>query len=304
MTKANPTAEKLKERIENGEFTQSNVAKNLNISATTMSMYLNNTYAGNVDAINQQVEKFLAQADEKKAYNFQKVNLDFVKTSVAKRVFNIAKMCQLNGEIGVCFGSSGFGKTTACKEYAKNEYGVIWLDPNENANKYEVIRLLGSALNINDEYINSLLPKITAKLKDSNYLIIVDEAENLKSPVFRTLRKIHDKCNFTFGMLFVGTERLYYNLARMKGEFEYLTNRISCVENLKCLKDSDIKALAEQVFPKLSDTCLKTFQNVSHSNARELFNLLKRTKDLVQSGNELSARTIQAASKFLIGGVI
>lgn len=296
------TADKLKQRITDGEFNQKEVAKVLDISEATMSMYLNNSYKGNSKTIDSKVVKFLQNADEKKIYDFKKVTLDFVATSVAKRVFNVAKMCQMNGEIGVCFGRSGYGKTTACKEYAKNEYGVILLDPNENANKYEVIRMLSKSLNINDDYIRTALPKIVDKLNNSNYLIIVDEAENLKSPVFRTLRKIHDRCNFSFGLLFVGTERLYYNLARMKGEFEYLTNRISYVENLQALKESDVKSLVQQVFCDLPENCLKTFKDVCHSNARELFNLLKRTKDLINSGNELSPQSIKAALKFLIGG--
>lgn len=295
-------AEKLKKRISDGEFNQKEVARLLDISETTMSMYLNNTYKGNLKTIDKKVEKFLTNADEKKEYDFKKIKLDFVKTTVATRVFNIAKMCQLNGEMGVCFGRSGFGKTTACKQYADENFGVFWLDPDEKSTKNDIIRLLSRLLGINEDYVNRAIPLIVNKLNNSNYLIIVDEAENLKAPVFRLLRKIHDKCNFTFGLLFVGTERLYYNLARMKGEFEYLTNRISCVENLQALKESDIKALASQVFCNLSDVCLKTFKEVCHSNARELFNLLKRTNDLVNSGNPLSPQTIHAASKFLIGG--
>ena len=161
------TASKLKQRITNGEFQQKEVAKVLDISESTMSMYLNNSYKGNLKTIDLKVEKFLQNTDEKKEYDFQKVTLDFVTTSVAKRVFNVAKMCQMNGEIGVCFGRSGYGKTTACKEYAKTQYGVIWLDPNENANKYEVIRMLAKSLNINDDHVRTALPKIVDKLNNS-----------------------------------------------------------------------------------------------------------------------------------------
>lgn len=296
------TVENLKQRINNGEFSQKEIAKVLDVSATTISMYLNGTYKGDSDAIDKKVQRFLLQADEKKEFDQRKIHLNFVKTTVAARVFNIAKMCQLNGEIGVCFGRSGYGKTTACKEYADKNFGVIWLDPNENANKYEIIRMLSKELCINDDYVSRASNKIISKLNNSNYLIIVDEAENLKSPVFRTLRKIHDRCNFSFGLLFVGTERLYYNLARMKGELEYLTNRISCVENLQALKEVDIKMLVNQIFTDINESCLKTFKEISHSNARELFNLLKRTKDLINSGYQLTPQTIKAASKFLIGG--
>ncbi|MCR5260616.1 MAG: AAA family ATPase [Candidatus Gastranaerophilales bacterium] len=295
-------AEKLKTRIQEGEFNQKEVARLLDVSETTLSLYLNGTYRGNSKNIDKKVEKFLLNADEKKVYEVHKIKLDFVQTTVAKRVYNIAKMCQFNGEIGVCFGRSGFGKTTACKQYAEDNYGVFWLDPDEKSSKNDIIRLLSHLLGINEDYVVRAVPLIVNKLNNSNYLIIVDEAENLKSPVFRLLRKIHDRCNFTFGLLFVGTERLYYNLARMKGEFEYLTNRISCVENLQALKETDIKALAEQVFANIDEKCLKTFKEVSHSNARELFNLLKRTKDLINSGKPLTPQTIHAASTFLIGG--
>lgn len=295
-------AEDLKNRIQNGEFNQKEVARLLDISETTMSMYLNDTYKGNIKTIDKKVVQFLQQAKEKKLYDFKKIQLDFVQTTVATRVFNIAKMCQLNGEIGVCYGRSGFGKTTACKEYQKQNFGVYWIDSDERASNRDIIRMLAKSLGINDDYVRTAEMKIVNKLNNSNFLIIVDEAENLKSPVFRTLRKIHDRCNFTFGLLFVGTERLYNNLARMKGEFEYLTNRISCVENLQALKESDVKALVEQIFKNIADDCLKTFNEVSHSNARELFNLIKRTQDLINSGSQLSPKTIFAASKFLMGG--
>ena len=181
------TVENLKQRINIGEFSQKEIAKVLDVSATTISMYLNGTYKGDSDAIDKKVQRFLLQADEKKEFDQRKIHLNFVKTTVAARVFNIAKMCQLNGEIGVCFGRSGYGKTTACKEYADKNFGVIWLDPNENANKYEIIRMLSKELGINDDYVSRASNKIISKLNNSNYLIIVDEAENLKSPVFRTL---------------------------------------------------------------------------------------------------------------------
>ena len=297
-------AEELKKRIDEGEFTQSKVAKDLNISEATISLYLKGKYRGNTDTLDSLAHKYMSQADEKKQYEFKRVTLNFVKTSVAARVFNIAKMCQLNGEIGVCIGRSGLGKTTACKEYAASEYGVVWLDPNENANKREVVEMLANKLNISTDFKRRLPDKIADKLQNSNYLIVVDEAENLKIPVFRLLRKIHDRCNFSFGLLFVGTERLYYNLARMRGELEYLTNRISCVENLDTLKETDVKSLVEQIFAKVDTACLRTFKEVCHSNARELFNLLKRTKDLINSGNDLCPQTIKAASRFLIGGAI
>ena len=89
----------------------------------------------------------------------------------------------------------------------------------------------------------------------------------------------------------------------MRGEFEYLTNRISVVECLEKLKTNDMEALIRQVFPNATADDIRMFEMCSHSNARELFNVLKRTNDLVKSGHRLEPNTIKATRAMLIGGI-
>lgn len=296
--------EKLKELLQKGFFTQKEIAKRLNVSTSTISQYLGDKYSGDVNLINEKVAKLLKTTEAKTQNDVKRIQLNFVQTSVATRIFNIIKMCQLNGEIGVCFGRSGYGKTTACKRFAAQNYGVIFIDPSENASKKEVIKQLASELGIDTSDLTFRIEAmIVDKLINRDYVLIIDEAENLKSSVFRTLRKIHDRCNGTLGLLFVGTERLYYNLCRMKGEFEYLTNRIACVEALDCLQKKDVKALVEQIFPNVEDNIINAFKVAAHNNARELFNVLKRTSDFVNSGHLLSPQTIAATKQCFIGGL-
>lgn len=290
---------RLKLVMDSEGISQGELAKKLNYSQAAVNTYLNKKYEGNIEEFETRLNKFLLMQKDKKRY--KRVQLDFVKTTVASRFFNIAQICQINAELGLCTGASGLGKTTAIKNYAKTHSGVIVIDPDENISVRVLLKLLGDSLRLkiaNNMSCQEFAAKIVERLKDSNYLIIVDEAENIDTSCFRTLRKIHDRCDFTFGLLFVGTERLAANLSRMQGEFSYVTNRLGYIENLEHLTIKDSNQLVEQVFQDADEDIQKTFFKLSKRNARILFNLLKRTQDILMSTNDiLNPQMIECAYK-------
>ena len=137
-------------------------------------------------------------------------------------------------------------------------------------------------------------------MKKSEYLIVVDEAENLKADVFRTLRKIHDRCNGTCGMLFIGTERLYGNLAKRRGEFDYVLTRVSLKYQLKPLTLEDVSLLVKQIFPDASDEIIRSFSVHTGNNARILFNTLRRSHNIVENNKvDLNEDVIREARGLL-----
>lgn len=292
---------KISQLIASSEIDQKTLAKRVGYSAATISTYLGNGYEGDLTKLESAFAKYLSHT--KIAKDYTRVNLEFEETSIAQRVFTAAKMCQLNGEIGICIGASGLGKTTAIKQYALESTGVIFVDPNEETTPRALMRQIGEQLKVSE---GGLMPRnyigeITKRLNDSGYLVIVDESENIKMACFRMLRKIHDRCNFSFGLLFVGTEKLYENLHRLRGEFSYITNRIGYVEKLDALKTSDVELLVKQVFPNCTSENIKTFESITNQNARVLFNTIKRTNDLLANGKvELCHKTISAARNMLL----
>ena len=144
------------------------------------------------------------------------------------------------------------------------------------------------------------IANIVKKLKDSGYIIIVDEAENLKPEVFTTLRKIHDRCENTCGLLFVGTERLHYNLTRLQGEYNYVINRVGFKVQLNALEIKDVEILVKQIYPDATDEIILCFAEECKYNARVLSNTLMRVNDLLQSNNvELCPDVIAAARRKL-----
>lgn len=288
--------------LEAGDINQKTLAQRIGYSPATVSTYLNGTYPGDLKNLEDALVKYLNLTKINQEY--KRVVLSFEKTSIAQRIFNVAQMCQLNGEIGICVGTSGLGKTTAIKQYAHEGSGVILVDPNEDTTPKAVLKQIAEQIKLPES--NSISPKniigeIVKRLNNSGYLVIVDESENINTACFRMLRKIHDRCNFSFGLLFIGTEKLYVNLRRLQGEFSYITNRIGYVEQLDKLKGSDVELLVKQIFPKCAQEDVKVFEEYTNKNARILFNTIKRVHDLMASGGvELCKKTITSARNMLL----
>lgn len=288
------------EYLKSGAVDQTRLAKAINMSPAAVSQYLKLCYAGNIENIEAGLRKYMVLARGLEKH--RRIKLDFAQTSVADKIFDTAKMCQYNGEIGVCYGASGLGKTTAVKELYKTCSGVILVDPNENSTSRAILKQVadGVKLGFYDPMPEDFIANIVKKLKDSGYIIIVDEAENLKPEVFTTLRKIHDRCENTCGLLFIGTERLHYNLTRLQGEYNYVINRVGFKVQLNSLEMKDIEILVKQIYPTATPEIIACFEKECKNNARVLANTLLRVNDIMQSNNaELCPEMIAAARRKL-----
>ena len=107
------------------KYSLAHMARALNISSATLHLWMNNNYTGNVQKINDAVASFL---QIEKLRN-SRIKLDFIKTSIVEDVFEVAKTCHVENEIGVCCGNAGLGKTFAVKKYAIDNPDVIFIMP-------------------------------------------------------------------------------------------------------------------------------------------------------------------------------
>lgn len=282
------------------DVNQATLAKRIKKSSTLICQYLQGKYPGDITEIENALQKYLELEASKKTH--KRLSLDFTETSVAKNIMKIAKMCQLNGELALCYGTSGLGKTTTLEHLKQTGSGIILVDPDENATPRAILKQIADALKLGcyDMLLEDFIANIVKKLNNSGYLIIVDEAENLKVDVFRTLRKIHDRCKGSCGLLFIGTERLYGNLAKRRGEFDYVLTRVSLKMHLKPLVLDDVRLLAKQIFPDATDGLIKQFSKYSTNNARILFNILRRSSDIINNNDtELNEEVIKEARGLL-----
>ncbi len=290
--------------IESKKVDISTVARGINMSVSTVSLYLQEKYTGNVENLENKLKNYLKVFQKQE--NIEYKSLKTIETSILKRIYNVANMCQLRGKMGVCYGSPGIGKTTAILEYQKENSGVIYVDPFEKTSARAVLQQIADQLKLN--YYSSITlddfsSNVIKKLEKNKHIIIVDEAENLKIEIFKVLRKIHDRTKNNCGLLFVGTEELSALLLKVRYGFPYISSRIGYIEQLDKLNIADVERLVLQYFPNCEKSLINKVATNCNYNARAIQNMLDLCVDIMKS-NDITTLNIDvidtAKEKLLI----
>lgn len=286
---------RLKDFIKTKKRTISSVAKAVDVSTATLHLWMNNKYEGNIKKVNDAVARFLEIEELREG----RVSLDFVKTTVADDVFDIAKTCHVENEIGVCYGEAGIGKTFAVKRYKYENAGVVLIEADLGYRPKVLFSEIHKKLGFDGHgTVHSMMLDIIDKLKSSGRLIIVDEAEHLPYTSLELLRRIYDKAEV--GILLVGMPRLMKNLKGDKKEYAQLYSRVGIKTELNPLTDEDkIKIISkllpnqDSVYPALSSYCA--------GNTRVLTKLLVRAIRIAELNNmEVNEDVVQASISQII----
>ena len=180
----------LTEYIENTGLSQAKVAIQLGYSATAISQYLKGTYKGDVEGIDKAVGQLLERYQSK----LKDVPTDFIPTPTAKRILEVCGLAHAMKDIYLVIGEAGLGKSRALQHYAASNSNAVLLevDPTFSAKVLltELCNVLGLSAPRNN---HAMMTAIIEKLKGSDRLLIIDEAELLTYKPLEILRRIHDK---------------------------------------------------------------------------------------------------------------
>lgn len=287
--------EELKKLIKDKGYTLSYISRAINMSNATLHLWLAGTYTGNVKKIDEAVKNFL----EIEKLREKKISIEFVNTTIVEDVYDIARICHVDGEIGVCCGDPGVGKTYAVKKYAIENTDVILVEADLGYTTKVLFSEIHKKLGFEGlGTIHNMFSDIISKLKSSGRLIIVDEAEHLPYKALELLRRIYDKANI--GILLVGMPRLIMNLRGEKRQYAQLFSRVGIATKLAGLTETDAKSIIQSVLPSNKGLHKLLFEN-SAGNTRVLTKLLVRAIKLAQINNtEIDKEIIQASINQII----
>lgn len=287
--------DELKRFMEENGVSLHAVARATGISYTTISLYINDKYKGKIDKINDAVNNFLMREYERREI----CRTEFIHTQVVDNIFDVAKTCHVNNEIGVCIGRAGLGKTVTVREYAKANTDVILIEADLGFTPKILFSEIHKRLGFEGVgNIYSLMSDIVKKLKNSNRLIIVDEAEHLPYKALELLRRIYDKAGV--GIMLVGMPRLLGNLRGKTGYYEQLYSRIGVLKELKPLDITDVRKIILKTLPDAYHLSEK-FLEESYGNTRVLNKLiLKADKAAKLSDSAIDEEIIEEVSKHLL----
>ncbi len=204
----------IEEYKENTGISYEQIAKEMNISGSTLSSFRGKTYKTPHTIINL-IVKF-KKSQEKKVKLATRDG--FVETSVAKKILDLMEYASLTNRFCYIYGDPGVGKTETMLEYCKRDLTAIRIVPTEvDVSLKGINTLLCTALGSMKKRTNIEAKNfIINKLKNSNRLVIVDEAQNLTLKTIDYLRQIIvDKDGAGCGLILSGNDGLH---TRIKGE--------------------------------------------------------------------------------------
>lgn len=291
--------EKLKQyQIEKG-LSQNQLASKLSVSPATLSLYYQDKYNGDVSKLEESIKQLLARDSQKIAPQ----NSRFVPTKTAKYIFEVCALAHAENDCAIVIGEAGMGKTMALKEYANHNQGTILIEADPTYSPKILVKTLAEALGLTPQgSIHEIMDDIVQKLKGSERLIIIDEAELLTYKSLEIIRRIHDKSGV--GLILAGMPRLRANLRGAKGEYKQLYSRIGMQLDLKTRLSNEAlqKDLAMLVEDYLQSADLApVFAEYSNNNPRRLSKLMRGAKRLASvNQTPINAEMIKRYDSLLI----
>jgi DNA transposition AAA+ family ATPase len=262
-----------------GEYSYADLAGELGYTknSSLISQYFAEKYLGDVTKLEKEAERLLTRVEEKAIINDGKQKGEafntFVKTSVWRKFYEAAWICHRKGQIGRVVGDSGIGKTTCANEYKRLEPNMtIVIRAHHRYSTKEVFMDIAKQVGVEPRgTVHRMLTEIVEKVKDTDRFLIIDEAEHLHPNTLDEIRQLNDRCGM--GILYVGLTKFKSRLETMRGDYEYILNRIKVPSTIKRLSKIDVDALVRSVVPDISDRSVELLREYAGGSARYLENL-------------------------------
>jgi DNA transposition AAA+ family ATPase len=230
--------------IDSTVVTQAQVAKETGVSPSTINQLLNGNYKADPAAMLQKLGNWLTAREQRHS---APRDPGFVLTETAKQIAADMTYAHMTQSIAVIHGASGVGKTKALQEYQRNNNNVwvITASPSR-ATMTECLYELAMELGMENapRLRGPLARALRRKLRNTQGLIVVDEADHLDRPTLEELRILQEEVEV--GMVLVGNSRVYTQLTggHRSEDFARLYSRIAKKRALTKCKKADVMAIA------------------------------------------------------------
>lgn len=195
-------------------YSQSRIAKEADVSTATLSQFLGGTYAGNQQNIARKLGQWLKAIEERAATGKLPEGPAWVATPTSERITTGLRYAQMAGDVVLIVGGAGLGKTKTIDRYSKSMPNVwhVELTP-ATGSVLQCLQEIALALGLRDLVNNAafLQRAIFGRVRDTNGLLILDEAQHLNIQALDQVRAINDQTGI--GLVLCGNERVYTQMS-------------------------------------------------------------------------------------------
>lgn len=240
--------------------------------------------------------------------------LAFVETNVYQTVIAACKRAHMYRNFAVIAAYVGTGKTTAVKRYAERHANVILIeaDPDMNAGVLvsTLTEITGAFVHKANRYSEGTKAEkmrgIIQRLKGTDSLLILDEAETVTAQTLEYVRRISDKAGI--GVVLSGTEKLKPMIKDPRGKFGQISSRVSFWPPvIKAITEKDAHAMTQAALEDdeidLSAEILDAFWQMCDGSARVLANsLIPGVRDYgLRQGKALTPELVYHVGQSVLG---
>ncbi|MCV9382496.1 AAA family ATPase [Aeromonas hydrophila] len=235
---------RVKSLLEQSTVTQAQIAKEIGVSGSTVNQLLNGNYKADPTAMVQKLANWLTARDQRAD---APRDPGFVMTETAKQIMADMGYALTTQSIVIIHGISGVGKTTALREFQRNNNNVwvITTSPSR-ATMTECLYELAMELGMENapRLRGPLARALRRRLRNTKGLIVVDEADHVDRPTLEELRILAEEVEV--GLVLVGNSRVYTQLTGgpRSEDFARLFSRIAMKRALTKAKKADVLAFA------------------------------------------------------------
>lgn len=271
------------------------LARMSRVGASTLSQIINGVYNASPSKLIEQVLSAIRHTNE------QEVDvIPAVETTVFKLVQTACMMARRNRNFSVISFFVGTGKTFSLRHYAKNNANTFLLEADATMTPQTIVKELARLIIGHDAKGTNyeLMRTIVNELKNTDSLIVLDEAETVTPKQLEILRRIRDKANI--GVVISGTEYLSSLIKPQHGQFDQIRSRTGFwPELIKRITDDDIAALVQAGFPDedVPDDVIKRMAQYSAGSARLLVEGLISNMHTYRKEPVLTVRFVDQVAK-------
>lgn len=254
-----------KQFLSDTSTSQAKLARETGLNAGALSAYLNGNYQGDVASVEAKLSAYFTKQNVK-ATEFVEAPA-FIETATARQIFKTLEFAQIANCLATIYGASGVGKTKAIQQFTGRNANV-WLvtaSPSRSSLS-EILYEIALELGINDapRRKGTLSRLIARKIKGTEGLLIVDEADHLPYEALEELRIMQEEAGI--GLVLVGNDKVY---TRMKGgihpshEYARLWSRVAKNTSIQKAKKADVQSVAKAWGLESDENALKVMHSIT-----------------------------------------
>lgn len=271
-------SEKLKTAMDEFGVSQSKLAREMGYSSTVISQYLAGSYAGDVSSVETAITKWIARRRE----NAQKKHVPVIETNVLKQINRALRLAHDEKDIALIVGDAGSGKTTAATAYVLDNPRTSILIKCYGMSRRVLTIELAKRLGLETQRVNfdRLVASVTETLRDSEQLIILDEADFLRDDALEFCRRLINDLGES-GLALIGLPTLAYRIQNLKNDHRQLESRIGVFLHVNGLDKKDAAKIARTVFADCPDEIITATYKVSGRDTRQFVKIINRAQNIM-----------------------